>query len=64
MAIYHVLEHDAAGKLIAETLVRASHQVVAIRHAAQGRFTAKPVKTDDAIRLATKGVTVSEAGSE
>jgi hypothetical protein len=62
--IYLVVETDRAGKLAHESLVRASSQAQAIKHAAKGRFSADVCTTDEAIRLATAGVVVGEAGAE
>lgn len=61
--IYVVTEVGGDGKP-REFLVLATSQAQAIRHVVKGRFTAELCSAAEAIRLATAGVTVSEAGAE
>lgn len=61
--IYVVTEHGEAG-IISEKLVKAASQAQAISHVVKGRFAATIPTTDEALRLATAGVTVQDAGSE
>ncbi len=62
--LYVVQEHDDAGKVLAERLIRAGTAASAIRHVVLGKYDAHAAKSDDVARLMAKGVTVSDAGAE